>query len=116
MQLRSLIGLALVLCSLCLCLTIAHPLGVVHAASSTASVAHQAQRGVNGNPWGYDFRYGWVITSPPSAFCRYFWCISNFWAGRGYVVECWDGKYSKSGGLRGACSYHRGVWRILYRH
>jgi len=72
--------------------------------------------GVNGNPWGYDFTSGRVITAPPLAFCRYFSCIANFPQGRGYVVECRDLRYSRSGGIRGACSSHRGVYRPLYDH
>ncbi len=72
--------------------------------------------GINCNPWGYNFNAGNYIYSPPSAFCNYFSCISNFPNGRGYVVECHDGEYSKSGGIQGACSYHGGVWRPLYSH
>jgi hypothetical protein len=72
--------------------------------------------GVNCNPWGYNFEPGALIYSPPASFCAYFSCIGNFWNGRGYVVECNDGMYSKSGGIRGACSYHGGVWRPLYAH
>ena len=72
--------------------------------------------GINGNPWGYDFTSGRVITAPPLAFCRYFSCIANFSQGRGYVVECRDLRYSRSGGIRGACSSHRGVYRPLYDH
>jgi hypothetical protein len=71
---------------------------------------------VNGNPWCYNFHPGNLIYSPPGSFCSYFACIGNFWNGRGYVVECNDGDYSKSGGIRGACSYHHGVWRPLYAH
>lgn len=72
--------------------------------------------GVNCNPWGYNFTPGNLIHNPPSAFCAYFNCISNFWNGSGYVVECVDGMYSKSGGLSGACSRHGGEWRPLYSH
>jgi hypothetical protein len=74
--------------------------------------------GVNCNPWGYNFdaTNGSLIYSPPADFCSYFECISSFWEGKGYVVECNDGMYSKSGGIRGACSYHGGVWRPLYAH
>jgi hypothetical protein len=72
--------------------------------------------GVNCNPWGYNFIPGNYIYSPPSAFCTYFHCITNFFNGHGYVVECKDGEYSKSGGLKGACSYHGGVLRPLYSH
>ncbi len=72
--------------------------------------------GVNCNPWGYNFNPGNYIYSPPSAFCNYFQCINNFFNGHGYVVECQDGEYSKSGGVQGACSYHGGVMHPLYSH
>lgn len=72
--------------------------------------------GVNANPWGYDFIPGAVITDPNSAFCSYFTCTSSFWSGQGYVVQCGDGHYSKSGGRRGACSRNGGVAQTLYQH
>jgi hypothetical protein len=72
--------------------------------------------GVNCNPWGYNFTAGNVIYSPPGAFCSYFSCSGNFWNGRGYVMECQDGMYSKSGGIHGSCSYHGGNWQALYSH
>jgi len=75
-----------------------------------------ARTGVNGNPWGYDFNQGNLIYSPPADFCNYFSCIKNFPNGRGYVIECQDGMYSKSGGIRGSCSSHGGDLRILYSH
>jgi len=65
------------------------------------------------NPWNYGFCSGTDITNPPGTFCDYFACINNFWNGVGYVIECTDGMYSKSGGRSGACSYHQGVWRAL---
>ena len=72
--------------------------------------------GVNGNPWGYDFSPGNLIYSPPSNFCSYFACIASFWNGSGYVEECQDGMYSKSGGRSGSCSHHGGDLRPLYSH
>lgn len=72
--------------------------------------------GVNGNPWGYDFNPGNHIYSPPSAFCSYFNCIASFWNGKGYVEECSDTTYSKSGGISGSCSKHGGDYRPLYSH
>lgn len=72
--------------------------------------------GVNGNPWGYDFNRGNFIYSPPSNFCSYFNCIASFWNGSGYVVECNDGTYSKSGGRTGSCSHHGSDLRPLYSH
>ena len=68
---------------------------------------------VNCNPWGYNFSSGHYIYSPPGSFCAYFACIGNFWNGSGYVMECKDGMYSKSGGHQGSCSYHGGNWRAL---
>jgi len=69
--------------------------------------------GAPANPWNYTFCSGSTITSPPSSFCGYFACIDNFWKGTGYVMECQDGRYSKSGGHSGSCSYHGGNWRAL---
>ncbi len=73
-------------------------------------------QGVNGNPWCYSFSSGRLIYSPASSFCSYFSCIPTFWNGRGYVIECQDGDYSKSGGIRGSCSHHGGDQRALYAH
>lgn len=72
--------------------------------------------GINNNPWGYDFKSGNFIYAPPPNFCTYFNCIPNFPNGRGYVVECGDTMYSKSGGIQGACSHHSGVLQPLYSH
>lgn len=71
---------------------------------------------VNGNPWCYDFNPGNLIYSPPGAFCTYFSCISTFWNGRGFVNQCNDGEYSRSGGIRGDCSHHGGEAQPLYSH
>jgi hypothetical protein len=72
--------------------------------------------GAPANPWGYNFCGGSYITSPASAFCSYFKCIASFWKSTlGYVDECRDGTYSHSGGRQGACSYHGGELRPLYR-
>ena len=45
---------------------------------------------------------------PPAGFCSTHSCIPNFATGQGYIVECADGMWSHSGGLRGACSDHGG--------
>ncbi len=66
------------------------------------------------NPYGYSFCGGRTITAPPADFCSYFPCITTFWNGTGYVVECQDGDYSLSGGHQGVCSYHNGFLRNLY--
>jgi hypothetical protein len=73
--------------------------------------------GAPSNPWHYNFcGRGGVIRNPPSNFCAYFSpCVSTFWtATRGYVVQCFSGKWSHSGGVSGACSSNGGVRRILY--
>lgn len=72
--------------------------------------------GVNNNPWGYDFNPGTKITDPPANFCDVFKCISSFWSGKGYVVQCVNGDFSKSGGRTGACSKQGGVKQTLYSH
>ena len=70
---------------------------------------------VSCNPWGYTFtNTGKLIYNPPGGFCGYFDCISSFWNGSGYVMECQDGMYSKSGGRTGSCSRHGGDKRPLY--
>jgi len=77
----------------------------------------QPPTGTNGNPWGYSFAPGNLIYSPAAGFCSYFGCVSTFWtATRGYVVECANGLYSHSGGVRGACSRDGGPSAILYSH
>lgn len=69
---------------------------------------------VNCNPWGYRFSGGKLIYNPPGSFCSYFNCIASFWNGSGYVTQCQDGTYSKSGGRTGSCSKHGGDKRILF--
>jgi hypothetical protein len=69
---------------------------------------------VNCNPWGYNFTHGHLIYSPNPDICSYISCIQSFWNGTGYVIECHDGNFSKSGGHTGSCSRHNGDWRPLY--
>jgi hypothetical protein len=71
--------------------------------------------GAPANPYGYNFCGGATISNPPSDICSYLSCIANFWNGRGYIEQCNDGKFSKSGGIQGSCSYHGGNRRPLYR-
>jgi len=66
------------------------------------------------NPWNYNYCGGSLITSPAADICQYFTCISSFWSGTGYVVQCVDGDLSKSGGHTGVCSQHGGFQRNLY--
>lgn len=67
------------------------------------------------NPWGYTFCGGNPISSPPTSFCSVFPCIPSFWnQTNGYVMQCRDGLFSHSGGVRGSCSSHGGNARALY--
>ena len=70
--------------------------------------------GAPANPWNYNYCGGSLITSPDADICMYFECISSFWNGTGYVVQCVDGAMSKSGGHSGVCSQHGGFRRNLY--
>jgi hypothetical protein len=64
----------------------------------------------------YTFTGGSLVYSPVPGFCSYFSCISSFWGGAGYVVQCNDGMFSKSGGRSGSCSRHGGNMRPIYQH
>lgn len=70
--------------------------------------------GAPANPWNYTFCGGTLITAPPATFCSYFACIASFASGRGYVMQCRDAAFSKSGGISGSCSSHGGNSRALY--
>jgi len=96
------------------------PVQTPHVVAATP-VPAASTCGAPANPWGYNFcGRGGTITSPPSNFCSYFPCIgtdsanTSFWNGTGYVVECGDGDFSKSGGHSGACSSHSGEKQELY--
>jgi len=65
------------------------------------------------NQWGYNFGCCDIIHSPPSSFCSVFRCVTRFWGGTGWVAECGDGLYTRQGGVKGACTKHRGLWRSL---
>jgi hypothetical protein len=69
--------------------------------------------GAPANPWGYNFCSGSFITSPAATICNYINCIANFWNGRGYVMQCSDTAFGKSGGISGSCSSHGGNFRAL---
>jgi hypothetical protein len=77
-------------------------------------------KGVNNNPWGYDFDNtgNLIYDEIPGSFCKYFKCTPDFWSDsrNGYIVECNDGEYSRTGGYASACVDHGGVDRALYWH
>ncbi|MGW3601195.1 hypothetical protein [Micromonospora sp. NPDC005161] len=65
------------------------------------------------NPLGYDFCNGTRIRRPAAEVCDWFDCVPQFWAGRGYLVQCRDGSVSLTGGRSNACAEHRGVRRTV---
>ncbi|MDG4808075.1 hypothetical protein O7634_15070 [Micromonospora sp. WMMD1120] len=65
------------------------------------------------NPLGYDFCGGTRIRKPAAEVCDFFDCVPDFWAGRGYLVQCRDGSISLNGGRSSACAEHRGVRRTV---
>ena len=70
--------------------------------------------GAPANPYGYNFCGGSHISHPPSDICTYFDCIANFWNGHGYMVQCNNEEYSKSGGISGVCNDNGGEARTVY--
>jgi hypothetical protein len=87
---------------------------VAHAASVKICAG-----AVGKNPYCYTLnaQKGKLIHKPASGLCRYVSCVSTFWKDtKGYVAECKDGRYSHSGGIRGACSKNKGVKQPLYAH
>jgi hypothetical protein len=68
------------------------------------------------NPYGFNLcGVGGLVHRPPGNVCDYFDCTDYFWYGRGYMVRCEDGRYSLSGGRRGACSHHDGEGEAVHR-
>jgi hypothetical protein len=91
------------------------PIPIDTPASVASNGATCPYPAANGNPWCYTFfNTGTYLFAVDSGFCGYFNCISSFWKGQGYVVECADGMYSMSGGMVGSCSRHGGEYHILY--
>ncbi|WP_446212860.1 hypothetical protein [Micromonospora sp. IBSANI012] len=83
---------------------------------SPAAPAPSAERrcGAPTNPMGYDFCGGERVRRPDHRICDFFDCAQDFWAGRGYLVQCRDGAVSLTGGRRDACAGHRGVRRTVF--
>lgn len=104
------------------------PGGLITAPTATRAPAHARTPGpeltltprcvaINQNPWCDNFQPGKRVHNPPTSFCTYFKCVASFWKiSGGYVTECKDGVYTRSGGRPGNCSHHGGVWRPLYSH
>ncbi|MFC4145796.1 hypothetical protein ACFO0M_05980 [Micromonospora mangrovi] len=66
------------------------------------------------NPFGYDYCGDTRISRPARTVCDVFRCAPGFWSGRGYLVQCRDGRISLTGGQPDACADHRGVRRTLW--
>jgi hypothetical protein len=67
------------------------------------------------NPYGYNFCGGSVITDPPSDICTYLNCVNKFWNGNGFIVECQDNTFSKTGGTDDVCPKDDGYLKTLYQ-
>jgi hypothetical protein len=67
------------------------------------------------NPYGYNFCGGSLIYSPASDICSYLTCAANFWKSDGYVVQCQDDTFSKTGGKQKVCSQDQGYRETLFR-
>ncbi|NBE81638.1 hypothetical protein [Micromonospora rubida] len=70
--------------------------------------------GAPANPFGYDYCGGSRIRKPDVRVCDYFDCGQDFWAGRGYLVQCRDGALSLTGGRADACATHDGLRRTVW--
>lgn len=79
------------------------------------STTRDPRCGAPENPLGYDFCGGTRIRRPATAVCDWFDCVPQFWAGRGYLVQCRDGSVSLTGGRSNACEEHRGVRRTIWK-
>ncbi|WP_229399585.1 hypothetical protein [Micromonospora okii] len=66
------------------------------------------------NPFGYDYCGGSRIRTPDVRVCDFFDCGQDFWAGRGYLVQCRDGSVSLTGGRAGVCAGHDGPRRTVW--
>jgi len=77
--------------------------GSASVVTKTATVTTTATAPVQGveGPGSYSH-------ATDAQFCSTHKCIAYFPHGRGTIVQCVDGEWSHSGGIQGACSYHRG--------
>ncbi|SCL53690.1 hypothetical protein GA0070606_2162 [Micromonospora citrea] len=82
--------------------------------SPAPTPARQRRCGAPANPMGYDFCGGDRVRRPAAEVCDFFDCVPEFWAGRGYLVQCRDGSVSLTGGRRDACAEHDGVRRTVW--
>ncbi|MBQ1051243.1 hypothetical protein KBX50_22560 [Micromonospora sp. C51] len=81
--------------------------------SAKASPKPERRCGAPKNPMGYDFCGGKRVREPAREVCEHFDCVPGFWEGRGYLVQCENGKVSLAGGSPRACGLHGGVRRTV---
>jgi hypothetical protein len=81
----------------------------------TLTIAIPIPPPINGNPWGYNWGCCDKILDPPSDFCSFFACVTTFYNGTSFVVECRDGLFSATGGSKQTCSGHDGHKRTLLK-
>ncbi|WP_320064978.1 hypothetical protein [Micromonospora sp. RTGN7] len=70
--------------------------------------------GAPANPFGYDYCGGSRIRRPDVRVCDVFDCGQDFWAGKGYLVQCRDGALSLTGGRSDVCATHDGLRRTVW--
>jgi hypothetical protein len=81
---------------------------------TTTTVPAPRLCGAPTNPYGYNFCGGSLIYSPARDICSYLTCAANFWKGDGYVVQCQDDTFSKTGGKQKVCSQDQGYRGTLF--
>ncbi|GIJ06825.1 hypothetical protein Van01_00390 [Micromonospora andamanensis] len=84
------------------------------AKARQASPKPERRCGAPDNPMGYDFCGGDRVREPAREVCDHFDCVPGFWEGRGYLVQCENGKISLAGGSPKACGLHGGVRRTVW--
>ncbi|RIV36027.1 hypothetical protein [Micromonospora radicis] len=82
-------------------------------APGRAGPTSERRCGAPANPMGYDFCGGEKVREPDPGVCDHFDCVPGFWEGRGYLVQCENGKFSRAGGSPRACGLHGGVRRTV---
>ncbi len=82
---------------------------------SPSPSAPEDRCGAPANPMGYGFCAGTRIREPAAEVCDWFECVPEFWAGRGYLVQCADGSVSLAGGSPRACGSYGGVRHTFRR-
>ncbi|MER7459985.1 hypothetical protein [Micromonospora sp. NPDC126480] len=83
--------------------------------SPSPAAASKDLCGAPANPMGYGFCAGNRVRKPAAEVCDWFDCVPEFWAGRGYLVQCRDGSVSLAGGSPRACGSYGGVRHTFRR-